>query len=70
MGHQGQKDGARFAVGFFYAGENRALVAPLAEELARRWGVSGCCSTGSMKPSWPGSIWMCTCPGFTGSRQN
>ena len=38
MGHQGQKDGARFAVGFSYAGENRALVAPLAEELARRFG--------------------------------
>ncbi|MEY4806523.1 MAG: Replicative helicase, partial [Cyanobacteriota bacterium] len=38
MGQQGQKDGARFAVGFSYAGENRALVAPLAEELARRFG--------------------------------
>jgi replicative DNA helicase len=38
MGQQGQKDGARFAVGFSYAGENRALVAPLAEELARRCG--------------------------------
>jgi WD40 repeat protein len=30
--------GARFAVGFSYAGEDRALVAPLAEELARRCG--------------------------------
>jgi hypothetical protein len=38
MGQQGQKDGARFAVGFSYAGEDRALVAPLAEELARRCG--------------------------------
>jgi hypothetical protein len=38
MGQQGQEDGARFAVGFSYAGENRALVAPLAEELARRCG--------------------------------
>ena len=38
MGQQGQKDGARFAVGFSYAGENRALVAPLAEELARSYG--------------------------------
>lgn len=38
MGHQGQKDGARFAVGFSYASEDRALVAPLAEELARRCG--------------------------------
>jgi hypothetical protein len=38
MGHQGQKDGARFAVGFSFAGEDRALVAPLAEELARRCG--------------------------------
>ena len=38
MGHQGQKDGARFAVGFSYAGENRDLVAPLAKELARRCG--------------------------------
>ena len=38
MGQQGQKDGARFAVGFSYAGEDRALVAPLAEELARRFG--------------------------------
>jgi hypothetical protein len=35
MGQQGQKDGARFGVGFSSAGENRALVAPLAEELAR-----------------------------------
>ena len=35
MGQQGQEDGARFAVGFSYAGENHALVAPLAEELAR-----------------------------------
>jgi hypothetical protein len=38
MGQQGQRDGARFAVGFSYAGEDRALVAPLAEELARRCG--------------------------------
>jgi replicative DNA helicase len=38
MGQQGQEDGARFAVGFSYAGEDRALVAPLAEELARRFG--------------------------------
>lgn len=38
MGHQGQKDGARFAVGFSFAGEDRALVAPLAEELARHCG--------------------------------
>jgi hypothetical protein len=38
MGQQGQEDGARFAVGFSYAGENRALVTPLAEELARRCG--------------------------------
>jgi hypothetical protein len=38
MGHQGQKVGARFAVGFPYAGEDRALVAPLAEELSRRCG--------------------------------
>jgi hypothetical protein len=38
MGQQGQKDGARFAVGFSYAGEDRALVAQLAEELARRCG--------------------------------
>jgi hypothetical protein len=35
MGQQGQKDGARFAEGFSYAGEDRSLVAPLAEELAR-----------------------------------
>jgi replicative DNA helicase len=35
MGQQGQEDSARFAVGFSYAGEDRALVAPLAEELAR-----------------------------------
>jgi hypothetical protein len=38
MGQQGQNGGARFAVGFSYAGEDRALVAPLAEELARRCG--------------------------------
>jgi replicative DNA helicase len=38
MGQHGQKDGARFAVGFSYAGEDSALVAPLAEELARRCG--------------------------------
>jgi replicative DNA helicase len=38
MGQEGQKDGARFAVGFSFAGEDRALVAPLAEELARRCG--------------------------------
>jgi hypothetical protein len=38
MGQQGQKDGARFAVGFSFAGEDRALVAPLAEELARHCG--------------------------------
>jgi hypothetical protein len=37
-GQQGQKAGARFAVGFSFAGEDRALVAPLAEELARRCG--------------------------------
>ena len=35
MGQQGQNGGARFAVGFSYAGEDSALVAPLAEELAR-----------------------------------
>jgi hypothetical protein len=39
MGQQGQKDGARFAVGFSFAGEDRARVAPLAEELARRCGL-------------------------------
>jgi replicative DNA helicase len=39
MGQQGQEDGARFAVGFSYAGENHALVAPLAEELARCCGL-------------------------------
>ncbi|MEI6110593.1 MAG: hypothetical protein WCP63_02805 [Cyanobium sp. ELA712] len=38
MGQQGQKDADRFAVGFSYSGEGRALVAPLAEELARRCG--------------------------------
>jgi hypothetical protein len=38
MGQQGQNGGARFAVGFTYAGEDRALVTPLAEELARRCG--------------------------------
>ena len=35
MGQQGQNGGARVAVGITYAGEDRALVAPLAEELAR-----------------------------------
>ena len=38
MGQQRRMGGARFAVGFSYAGEDRALVAPLAEELARRCG--------------------------------
>ncbi|MEI6112822.1 MAG: DnaB-like helicase C-terminal domain-containing protein, partial [Cyanobium sp. ELA712] len=38
MGQQEQNGGARFAVGFSFAGEDRALVAPLAEELARRCG--------------------------------
>jgi len=35
---QGQNGSARFAVGFSFAGEDRARVAPLAEELARRCG--------------------------------
>ena len=38
MTQQGQRGGARFAVGISYAGEDRARVAPVAEELARRFG--------------------------------
>ena len=38
MGQQGQNGSSRFAVGFSFAGEDRARVAPLAEELARRCG--------------------------------
>lgn len=38
MGQQRRMGDARFAVGFSYAGEDRALVAPLADELARRCG--------------------------------
>jgi hypothetical protein len=38
VGQQGQRGGARFAVGFSYAGEDRALLAPVAEELARPFG--------------------------------
>ena len=70
MGQQGQEDGARFAVGFSYAGEDRALVARWRKSWRDAAGGSGCCSIGFMRPSWPGSIWMCTCPGFTGTRQN
>jgi hypothetical protein len=38
MGQQRRTGAARFAVGFSYAGEDRALAAPLAEALARRCG--------------------------------
>jgi len=72
MGQQRRMGGARFAVGFSYAGEDRALVAPLAEELARRCGrqrvLFDLFHEASMRPSWRGSISMCTCPGCTETR--